>query len=188
MNSDELIEAANTSALLNPVGCLNEILTHVRQIRASAERWSLRKTSEGDLDSANLWRGQVEQCDRWLETLNVIIKTMSEQKSHAGGATDAPTKNAAPRPDCALTDLIPEWKESVAWKWHQVRSAKGHFLSVWSPQAAQQEDRTRRHATSQEVARWSVEWFKERGYAVECEVLPDGESLGISEVAHGSIA
>lgn len=84
-------------------------------------------------------------------------------------------------PPGSLLSLIPEWDAAVAKKWKEVRDSKGHWIAIHSPQWGHAEDLRRRRETSLEVMRWTVEWFKDRGHAVECETMSDGESIGIRE-------
>jgi hypothetical protein len=80
---------------------------------------------------------------------------------------------------CSLSALVAEWDKLVPEKWAEIRNAKGHFIAVYRPQVGHWEDLRRRRDTSQQVMRWTVEWFAERGHAIECVIDDDGESFGI---------
>ena len=64
-------------------------------------------------------------------------------------------------------------------KWKEIRDSKGHWIAIYSPQWSHAEDMRKRRETSVEVARWTVQWFKERGHDVEAEIMADGQSIGI---------
>ena len=91
---------------------------------------------------------------------------------------------------CSLLELIPEWDAAVAKKWKEVRASKGRWIAIYLPQWGHAEDMRRRRETSMEVMRWTVEWFRERGHKIECQIMADGESIGIreanTEVSNGS--
>lgn len=101
--------------------------------------------------------------------------------------SDAPTPPAEatdsrlPARACSLLALIPEWDAAVAKKWKEARDAKGHWIAIHSPQWGHTEDLRRRRETSFEVMQWTVQWFKDRGYDIECQIMADGESIGIRE-------
>lgn len=68
------------------------------------------------------------------------------------------TDGMLPARACSLLALIPEWDAAVAKKWKEARDSKGHWIAIYSPQ-----------------------WFKDRGHQVECQIMADGESIGIRE-------
>ena len=82
---------------------------------------------------------------------------------------------------CSLLALIPEWHAAVAKKWKEVRALKGHWIAIYCPKWGYYEDLRRRRETSMEVMQWTVQWFTARGYQVECQIMADGESIGIRE-------
>lgn len=101
--------------------------------------------------------------------------------------TDTPTPPAEatdgrlPARACSLLALIPEWDVAVAKKWKEVRDSKGHWIAIYSTQGGHSEDLRRRRETSMEVMRWTVQWFRDRGHEIECQIMADGESIGIRE-------
>lgn len=82
---------------------------------------------------------------------------------------------------CSLSALVAQWDAEVPKKWKEIRDSKEHWIAIYSPQWGHAEDLRRRRETSMEVARWTVEWFKERGHKIECQIMEDGESIGIRE-------
>ena len=97
------------------------------------------------------------------------------------GASQADAIPALDVPAGSLSSLVGEWETIVPNKWEEARKSMGHFLSIYSPQWTMREDqRCRREATGR-VMQWTVEWFRERGYTVECVLADDGESFSLRE-------
>jgi hypothetical protein len=99
--------------------------------------------------------------------------------------TDMP-QGAAFRPLSSLEAAVSDWNVEVAKKWKELRDLKGHWIAIYSPQWGHAEDLRRRRETSAEVMQWTVQWFKDRGHEIECQIMADGESIGIREVVKGT--
>lgn len=104
-------------------------------------------------------------------------------KSPRAEDVGSPAKQAGAFPPVpgSLSAAVAEWDQIVPKKWAELRDAKGHFIAVFTPQVGHREDLRRRRDTTQQVMRWTVEWFAQRGHDIECVLDDDGESFGIRE-------
>lgn len=81
----------------------------------------------------------------------------------------------------SLLAFVEKWNVEAVKKWKETRDSKGHWIAIHSPQWSHTEDLRRRCETSLEMLRWTVQWFKDRGHKIECQIMSDGESIGICE-------